>query len=408
MSDPAGMTTGQRIEFYRKRLGMSRPVLAGLVGRSAEWVKAVEIGRLHTPRLEMLLKIARALGIRDLADLTGDGLAMPVESFAGEAHANLPAVQAALTEYTLAPREEEPLSIPHLAMRLRDAWRVHHSSPNQRTAVGSVLPDLIRDARQAVRATTGADRRQARRVLAGVYRLADMYLALQPVPELCWLVADRAMAEGQEADDPHAIAGGAMCLSSLLRNCGRWEEATSVAGEGSRLLEPWLERTEDDDWRAAWGALQFVTGHVQARSGRYGDAWAAWERAHDMATRLGPGYQHPDTAFSVASMSAHAVSLDVELRRPGEALRTANTFDPERIPSIPRRGRHLVYVARAHYQRGDYVAACAMLDMAEQTAPEIVRYDRYSREMLLGLAANPPTGMRDVVRELCGRVGVRL
>ncbi|MGH3980181.1 MAG: helix-turn-helix domain-containing protein, partial [Pseudonocardiaceae bacterium] len=100
--------------------------------------------------------------------------------------------------------------------------------------------------------------------------------------------------------------------------------------------------------------------------------------------------------------------FDVELRRPGEAIRTANTFDPDRISSIPRRGRHLVYVARAYYQRQDYVSTCAMLDLAEQTAPEIIRYDRYSREMLLSLADNPPTGMRDVVRDLCGRVGVRL
>ncbi|WP_280461235.1 helix-turn-helix domain-containing protein [Nocardia carnea] len=30
----------------RERVGMSRPVLAGLVGRSAKWLKAVENGRL--------------------------------------------------------------------------------------------------------------------------------------------------------------------------------------------------------------------------------------------------------------------------------------------------------------------------------------------------------------------------
>ncbi|MGH4018450.1 MAG: helix-turn-helix domain-containing protein [Pseudonocardiaceae bacterium] len=402
------MTTGQRIEFYRKRLGMSRPVLGGLVGRSTEWVKAVETGRLHTPRLEMLLKIARALGIRDLADLTGDGLAMPVEGFMGEAHVNLPAVQAALTEYKLATREEEPLSIPHLAVRLSDAWKVHHSSPNQRTAVGSFLPDLIRDARQAVRAASGADKREARRVLAGVYRLAHMYVAHQPAPDLPLLVADRAVTEGQEADDPHAMAAGSWCLSSLLRNCGRWDEATHIADEGSRLLEPWLETTPDDNWRGMWGELQFLKGHIEARSGHYGSAWSHWEKANTMAQQLGPSYYHPNTAFSLAGMSASAVSLNVDLRRAGEAIRTANTFQPETLPSTPWRGRHLIYVARAYYQRRDYVSTCGMLDLADQTAPEIVRYDRFSREMLLSLADNPPTGMRDVVRDLCGRVGVRL
>jgi DNA-binding transcriptional regulator YiaG len=42
MSNLVGRTTGERIKHFRTRAGMSRPVLGGLVGRSAEWVKAVE------------------------------------------------------------------------------------------------------------------------------------------------------------------------------------------------------------------------------------------------------------------------------------------------------------------------------------------------------------------------------
>ncbi|HVE95885.1 MAG TPA: hypothetical protein VNA67_02710 [Pseudonocardiaceae bacterium] len=55
-----------------------------------------------------------------------------------------------------------------------------------------------------MRTTKGIERRAARRVLAGVYRLADFSVAYQPAPELVWLVADRAIAEAQEADDPYA------------------------------------------------------------------------------------------------------------------------------------------------------------------------------------------------------------
>ena len=60
MSDLTGMPTGERIKYFRNRVGMTRLVLGGLVGRSAEWVKAVETGRLQVPRLPMLLRIARA------------------------------------------------------------------------------------------------------------------------------------------------------------------------------------------------------------------------------------------------------------------------------------------------------------------------------------------------------------
>ena len=97
MSDLVGETPGERIKHFRTRAGLSRPVLGGLVGRSAEWVKAVESGRLQVPRLPMLLRLARALDVRDLAELTGAGPAVPVQVFAGEAHAALTAVQEALT-----------------------------------------------------------------------------------------------------------------------------------------------------------------------------------------------------------------------------------------------------------------------------------------------------------------------
>lgn len=43
---------GQRIKESRERAGLSRPVLAGLIGMSAEWLKRVENGRIQTPRLE--------------------------------------------------------------------------------------------------------------------------------------------------------------------------------------------------------------------------------------------------------------------------------------------------------------------------------------------------------------------
>lgn len=405
MSDLEGKTTGERIKHFRTRAGLSRSVLGGLVGRSAEWVKAVETGRLQAPRLPMLLRIARALEVPDLADLTGDGHAVPVQVFAGEAHAALTAVQEAITGCRLVAHDA-PVSVTHLRARLDQAWQVRHSSPDHRTAVGALLPGLIRDAQAAVRSTKGPPRRAARMVLAGVYRLADFYVAYQPAPELVWLVADRAIAEAQEADDPYGMAGGAWALTQALRDAGRWEEAVTVALEGARQLEPWLG-SGADDWRGLWGALQFEAGYALARRGRQGEAWGYWDRANEMAARLGPRYRHVQTSFSTAVMTAHAVTLDVELRRPGDAARTANSFDAGRVPSLPRRSRHLIEVARAYHQRDDGAGTYALLDAAERTAAETIRFNGYARDMLIALTTTPPSGLRDEVRALCARVGVR-
>src|SRR3954453_6405036 len=36
------MTIGRRVAFYRRRRGLSQEVLAGLVGKTAEWLRKVE------------------------------------------------------------------------------------------------------------------------------------------------------------------------------------------------------------------------------------------------------------------------------------------------------------------------------------------------------------------------------
>lgn len=45
LDDLAGKRTGERIQILRERKGLSRPVLAGLVGMSASWLKGIEQGR---------------------------------------------------------------------------------------------------------------------------------------------------------------------------------------------------------------------------------------------------------------------------------------------------------------------------------------------------------------------------
>jgi len=154
------------------------------------------------------------------------------------------------------------------------------------------------------------------------------------------------------------------------------------------------------------GALESEIAYVHARRGRHGEAWKHWERADAIARQLGPTYRHVQSSFSQSVIGAHATTLGVELRRPGEALRAADSFDPDTIPSLARRSRHLIEVARGHYQRGERAAAWAMLNRAERTASETIKYNGYARDMLLGLRDRPPTGLRGDVADLCRRVGL--
>ncbi|WP_315656467.1 helix-turn-helix transcriptional regulator [Amycolatopsis sp. PS_44_ISF1] len=404
MTNTDGLSVGRKIQFYRERAGMSRPVLAGLLGRSAEWLKAVEKGRIQTPRLSMLLRIAQQLELDDLADLTGNSHAVPVTVYAGAQHAALSEVQAALTEYRVSTTGSLA-SVPHLAERLRMAWLVRHSSSDHRTQLGSLLPGLIRDAQTTARALRGEERRAARKVLSGVYQLSDFYVAYQPSPELVWMVADRAMTEAQEADDPYSMAGGAWAMVQALRDAGRWAEAITLATDARDQLLPYLENAPLD-WRGMVGALEAEIAYVYARRGRHGEAWAHWEAAEAVARRLGAGYRHTQTSFSQSVMGAHAVTLGVELRRAGEARRAAGALDPDAIPSLARRGRHLIEVARVHAQQGDDLAVLTLLDRAQRVASETISFNGFARDMLIDLAKQPPAGEREAVRDLTRRVGL--
>jgi hypothetical protein len=140
----------------------------------------------------------------------------------------------------------------------------------------------------------------------------------------------------------------------------------------------------------------FVVGDSLDRSVR--------QSAYEVLGPVDGDDRHTQTSFGLVVMGAHAVTLGVELRRPGEVLRAADRTDPDGITSVPRRARHLIEVARAHRQRRQDVAALALLDKAERTAPETIRYNDHGRRIVFELMDKPPTGFRSEVRDLAGRL----
>ena len=194
-------------------------------------------------------------------------------------------------------------------------------------------------------------------------------------------------------------------MVQALRDAGRWDEALAMANNAIQLLTPHLD-TAPEDWRGTVGALEAEKALVHARRGRHGDAWRHWENADRIAAMLGPRYRHVQSSFSTAIMSAHATTLGVELQRAGEALRSAESFDPATIASVPRRSRHLIEVARAYHQRGDRTATLALLERSETTASETIRYNGHARDMMRGMLKQPPAGEKQRVRRLGHQLGI--
>jgi transcriptional regulator with XRE-family HTH domain len=408
LDDLAGKRTGERIQILRERRGLSRPVLAGLVGMSASWLKGIERGTRLPPRLPLLVKLAEALAVGDVAVLAGIDMdlggatSVPVSSFARIPHDAVPAIREAVRDPLLI-LPANPVDVAALAARTADAWLLWHQSTQHRTDVGRILPRLVTDARIAAR--TVEDRRAASAVLADVYALVQHEVVWASEAELNWTAADRAMSAAQDADTPAALAGAAWTLGMVQRSAGDTDGALTLAQEAADLLEPRLEEA-DDELRAMYGALQLHAATTAARAGREGDAWRHWDTASAAAARLPGGYYHPWTMFGAANVKLHAVSIAADLSRSAEARNRAEDIDPDEIPSRERRGRLGVEIARSYHQRRDYPAALHWLETAYQTSADSVRYSPTARQMAADAVDHGGALISRRARSLAGSIGL--
>ena len=142
--------------------------------------------------------------------------------------------------------------------------------------------------------------------------------------------------------------------------------------------------------------------------GREGDAWRHWDEASAIATRLPDGYRHPWTMFGTSNVALHAVSIAADLSKSQEARNRAEEIDPASIPSVERRGRLGVEIARAYHQRRDYPAVLHWLEQAYQTSRDSVRYSPMARQMAADVVDHGGALISRRARTLAGSIGLHL
>lgn len=396
MSNAIDPEVGRRVETLRRRAGMSREKLASFAGISPSLVKLVEHGRRQLT-LRAAQRIAPHLGVQDLSDLYGPAMRLSLDG--RPSHPSVPAVRQALTAWPLRV-EGQPQSPEYLAGAVDASWRTWHGSPNQRTEVGAVLPDLLTEAQRAARLHEGTDRRRCLAQLAEVYHLAQAYLAWHGDRELVWLTVDRGMSAAQDADDPQALAWAVFYAAHVLRATGRTDEAVEQLREATGLVNP-----EDGVApAAALASLHLCSSLTRARAGDQA-AWHDWQAADDVVRRLPEGYVHPHHPVGRALVDMYACMLAVELGDPAEAQRRAHSLDPETIPSTAWRATHYIALARGADQEGSAEGTLSLLQRAAVASPEAVRYSPQGQDLVGRLLVDAGATIRTDVEALAQRVG---
>jgi len=395
---------GTNVAAHRRVAGITQADLAGRIGRSVQWVSAVEQGRRHADRLSDLIRIAAVVGC-SVEDLIG----RPVDTLAPGTRPRSETVAAVKTVImrSAVPSSPPPEHVPtaeDIDLRVREAWGIWHGSPNAHTLLGDVLPGLLDDATTAYRAAE--NRKAAAASLAGAYQIARQWLHHIPDGDLAWIAADRAMNAAREADDPHLIALGAWALSAAYRRAGQQDEATRLCLAAADEVKTHIDNSRPaPDLLADYGMLHLAAAVSAAQSDEDGRAWALHRVADEAARALGSQYD-PWTAFGVGNVAIHGLAIRAELGRADDVVEYASRLNIDDVPSVERRARVLIDTARGYVQRGEDEAAILVLLDAERVSNDEVRDSGLVHELLRELLHRDRARARPHVRALARRVGL--
>jgi hypothetical protein len=349
----------------------------------------------------MLRQIAQILGVRT-AVLLGES---PRDSGEPGRPQVADLERAMFTYQTLTDGDLEPADAEQVAERLtaaRDAW---YTSPHKYTILMQRLPGLISDAERLVLAASPSpdQRRHAGKVAADVYILARGVLKHIGRIDLAHLAADRAMRYAEESGDPLITAWAHWNLGQSMLTDDMHDIAYQVARIGMERLEPQLP---DGDHRhlSVFGGLHLMAAIAASRSG---DAEGAREllrgRVQQIAQRVDETRPMIGLFFGPQNVAMHMVAVELEARRPADAIRLADDIDLTKVMSVERRTSHLLHVAKACEDTCDDAASLLYLIRIERECPEELDHKSHLRDMVRSLAERARPSWAPEVRYLAER-----
>jgi len=284
-------------------------------------------------------------------------------------------------------------------------WELVHGG--RFDAAAQELTALLPTLESAVRSSAGRTRRTVSRLLAGAYQAAAGALAQVDDSEAAWIAADRSIRAGEDSGQPLEVIAGLYRMAHVFLRLGRLDLAESVAASAARTLAGRIEQPGGPPQELAlYGALQLVRAVIAARANERQEARRHITAARQVAGRLGGDRNDFDTEFGPANVEVHAVSVAVDLGDAGEALEAAAGLDVSSL-SAERQARLHLDIARAHAQRHHVGEALKALLTAEQLSPEQVHGHAPTKETildLLGLSGRRPSEeLQDLARR-CGAI----
>jgi transcriptional regulator with XRE-family HTH domain len=380
-------------------MGRTQEQCAQLKGCTVSAWRKWESGERQVASFSDWIEIARILRVRDLYKLTG----LPVGEMPetpGE-HDTVPAIRAAMMSFN--PRLTCEPDVKQLSVAVKTAWDIWQERRPFRQ-VGMMLPGLITEARATIPLVDGPGRDQLLRTLSMLYFLTRAFTKRVGAHDVSMLAADRAMASAIKADDLDLRAAAAWNQGMILAGQGHTEVVAELATDAAAMLEPTLADGPVERM-SVYGALHLLRATQFARLGDEHGVARALEIATGVATKVGERNDFR-TVFGPTNVGIYRVWLAVELSKPREAIRAAQSCDVSALPSVERRFSYFVELARAYSSRGEDVAAVHMLLRAERESLDELRFNRRVQAIVCEQLRRENSLTRSELRPLADRMGV--
>jgi transcriptional regulator with XRE-family HTH domain len=401
-----GLGRGQRIARARRRRGLSQAALAGLVCRSESWLSQVERGLREVDSHTVLVSLAEVLRV-DVTDLTGDDASDPQASryaAAREMERAMMAYDSLESVIGAGSGVREP-DLARLHLTMDRANRSYQAA--RYDEAGRVLPGLIRSVETAARTCPDSDAAAVGALRSQVYQTAAMVLSRVGETGLAWTAGDRAVAAAEHADAGLLAAVSAFRLAHVFIKRKHAAQARDlVAGAASALQR---SAGDDDPERlSVLGALHLADALAAASDFDRAAANRSLVAAGQVAERIGTERNDHWTALGPTNVRIHEISASVAFGDADTAVQTGESLDLKHFPAGlgGRRSQVSLDLARAYAQQRHDAAAVNILVIAEQTAPQLVRYDAATHDLLALLLRREHRASTPLLRPLAHRAGV--
>jgi transcriptional regulator with XRE-family HTH domain len=241
------LTVGERIAWYRRRRGMSQEVLAGIVGRTVDWLSKIENNKIELDRLSVIRSVAEVLDVA-VGDLVGEPSLLDWNADSGTK--TVPALRDALLNYRqLSPFAQGPVadapSVTELTGAVDEVWSAYQDS--RYGFVVAKLPQVLSSAQAATQAHEGDGRDRSFALLALSYQATAVFLTKLGEVDLAWVAAERGFTSAQRSGDMVVIGSLFRSVTHTLLSTGRYQEAIQLTNDAAAYLQPGLAEPRSTD-----------------------------------------------------------------------------------------------------------------------------------------------------------------